>query len=406
MFQKIRQCRCCGGDDLYTYMDLGNHPLANNYHQHPERKQEKFPLQVNLCKDCNHSQLSVVVEPEKMFSDYFYVSGTSDTFHRHCETLVNDILTAYKFGGIPRVLDIACNDGTLLNYFKQVECEVCGVDPASNLRPMTQAKNIDVLVDFWEEGASKLLHTKFDIITATNVFAHVHNPLEFLDECVNALDKDGVIVLEFPYGANMITNHEFDTIYHEHLSYFNVCSFINLINRLPCLRIVDVKSIPIHGGSIRFYLQVKSGWHDKKVYDMIKEEDSLGLHDEDTYRKFNIICTQNYTWLKNFIKDLHSQGKLVVGFGASAKGNTMLNTTGLNNSHIDYIVDDSPLKCFHLTPGSNIPIVPFSRLTSENRDFIVLMLAWNFREEIEAKINSYCSANHRFLYYVPEVFLQ
>lgn len=396
MYKKVTECRCCGGEKLHRYLDLGQQPLANSYHK--GESLDLFPLEVDLCENCFHSQISIVVEPSLMFKHYLYVSGTTHTFRDHCKALAEDAVKRTVLI-CPRVLDIACNDGTLLGCFRDIGCKVQGVDPAENLREITKEKNIPVEVGYWSMGMSKQLGETYDIITGTNVFAHVDDSAAFLDECIEVMAEEAMIVLEFPYCDEMISHCEFDTIYHEHLSYFLVHSMKALVERKG-LVIFDIVRTPIHGGSIRFFLQ-KSGTEDGHcdvVGDLIANEWRNGLLDKTTYVNFGNKVEKSKADTLQLLHQLQAAGKRVIGYGASAKGNTMLNYFGLD---LEYIVDDNEMKWGYLTPGRNIVIKPPNDMASEDELYIVI-LAWNFFDEIVEKIESICGKKHHYIRYVPE----
>src|SRR6185503_10078214 len=278
-YKKKIYCRCCKQKKLFLYLDLGKQPLANSYHKNENLPE--IPLRVMLCASCYHSQLSVVVDPDTMFRNYLYVSGTTDTFRNHQKALAQDAITRIKTH-MPYVLDIACNDGSQLEYFRDLNCKVLGVDPAKNLRKISKKKKIPVLVEYWTQQVAKSVKKQFDIITGTNVFAHVDDLDEFLRATKIVLKDDGYLILEFPYADNMITHNEFDTVYHEHLSYFLVHSFKNLIERFN-LYIFDVLRNPIQGGSIRFFKKKKKKNHSKKIDQLIQQEKRKGLLNKKTY---------------------------------------------------------------------------------------------------------------------------
>ena len=405
MFTEVTHCRCCGKTDLYQYLDLGHQPLANSYHKGEQLP--LFPLCVNLCQECFHSQLNITVDPTLLFDNYLYVSGTTSTFRNHCKELAHEAInfwnSRYPFlmtdcWRPPTVLDIACNDGTLLNCFRKQDCNVYGVDPAKNLRTLTKEKDIHVDVLYWGKGAaSQLKEQSIDIITGTNVFAHINPIGDFLDECLTVLKPDGFILLEFPYCDEMIENNEFDTIYHEHLSYFLVNSMATIISSHG-LAIRRITRTPIHGGSIRFYLQ-RGNKHCDEVTTLIDSESNRGLLDIKTYQKFSEQVERNKQHLRSLVADLKGRGKKVVGYGASAKGNTMLNYFEID---LDYIVDDNEMKWNHLTPGRNIPIKSPAVMKKEKELYIVI-LAWNFFDEIKERIESTCDNKHHYLRYVPFV---
>ena len=404
MFNYVTECRCCGCETLFEYLDLGDQPLANSYHK-GEEPQCLYPLKVNVCEACWHSQLSIVVDPPEMFKNYLYVSGTTHTFRNHCAELAFDAVDKFfKWQKMkpaikePRVLDIACNDGTLLECFRAEGCKVKGVDPAENLRSLTEEKNIAVEIGYWGNGMADKMKERYHIITATNVFAHVDDIGSFLDECLKVLAyKDGMIVIEFPYCDNMIAHCEFDTIYHEHLSYFLVHSMAQAVGRKG-LVIKDVFRTPIHGGSIRFFLQPGEE-HCRETGALIAREAANMLMHKNTYKKFGKKVEETKIEMQSLVRDLQKDGKTVIGYGASAKGNTMLNYFELD---LDYIVDDNEMKWDYLTPGRNIPIKSPQVMTEEDELYIVI-LAWNFYDEIVEKIEKIAGKEHHYIRYVPEV---
>ena len=365
---------------MFRYLDLGLQPLANSYHKKNEQV-PYFPLEVMFCNECYHSQLSIVVQPDLLFKNYLYVSGTTQTFHDHCKTLAEDAVARIAHEKL-NVLDIACNDGTQLAYFQKLGCTVQGVDPAENLREITEKKQIPVSVAYWDSKLARTFKEKFHIITGTNVFAHVHDVDEFLDACKLVLEPDGLLILEFPYAVTMIKHNEFDTVYHEHLSYFLVHSFATLATRLQ-FTIVDVLQTPIHGGSIRFFLKKGEGEHSPKIAKLIEKEKKQGLYDKKTYTDFSLRVKKNKQDMQLLLEKLKQQKSKIIGYGASAKGNTMLNYFKID---LDYIIDDNELKWQYETPGRNIPIKSPKVLKEEKHTLSVVILSWNFYKEIVRKI--------------------
>lgn len=361
------------------YLDLGDQPLANSYHK--DEKLDFFPLQVMLCRNCFHNQLSIVVDPDIMFKNYLYVSGTTETFKKHCRDLAADAVKRIKNSKL-NVMDIACNDGTQLEYFRDLGCSVVGIDPAENLRSLTKQKKLDVIVDYWTQAIAGKFKNKFDVMTGTNVFAHVDDVDEFLKASKIALKDSGILILEFPYADNMVAHNEFDTVYHEHLSYFLVSSFKTLVERFD-LYISDIIRSPIHGGSIRFFLKKGQNNHSEKVFKLIKSENDNGLLKSTTYKSYAKQVVKNKKDMNVLINKLVKDSKKVIGYAASAKGNTMLNYFKIN---LDYIIDDNSLKWGFKTPGRNIPICNPEEIRNENKMLYIVILAWNFYNEISKRI--------------------
>jgi len=399
VFHEISRCCCCGGERLERYLSLGDQPLANQYVSQAV-EQARFPLNVNVCLDCFHSQLSVRVDPEDLFRDYLYVSGTTETFRAHCAALAKDAVATLNVEN-PVALDIACNDGTLLECFRALGCRVMGVDPAQNLRAITEEKGIDVIVDFWNEEVAGALPARPNIITATNVLAHTADPYSFLVAARKALAEGGVILVEFPYSLSMFTEAQFDQVYHEHISYFSVGSFRKLARRAG-LRIENLTFPAIHGGSSRYALTAGSEPDAAVVDEAVSREAAFGIDGVALYRGFQATVETRISDLTALMSQMRSAGYKIVAYGASAKGNTVLNFA---NCEIDYIVDDNALKVGMLTPGRHIPIRATSTLSEEPGRLCILLLAWNFFEEIKKRVGKLRSdkTETSFLAYVPKV---
>lgn len=394
--KKLTTCKCCGSNNLIKYCDLRKQPLANSLHDKTIHL-EKYELSVNLCSECFHSQLSVTVNPEIIYKHYLYVSGISKPFIQHCKELADDV-TKVHGGTTLSVLDIACNDGTMLEEFRNIGHKVFGVDPAENIRQMSVEKNIDVKVAFWSNDIAESLDRTFDIITATNVFAHVDDNYSFLDACKKVLNPNGLVVIEFPYAKDMIAKVEFDTIYHEHISYFTVSSFKTLIERLG-FKIYDIKRSTIHGGSIRFAISLdREETSDVEI--LMNEERNAQLYDVDSYKSFQTQMIKTKKDIETYLN-----GKDYIGFGASAKGNTMLNYFNLTS--MKYVVDDTTIKQGKFTPGCDIEVRSVdSGLTTED-DLNIICMAWNFKDAIIQRIKKIRGENRtNLIFYVPNFYVE
>lgn len=402
-------CRICGSENLTKYLDLGSMPLANKLLNTKDDQTDKYPLEVYFCQDCYLSQLGVVVDPQKLYKDYPYRSHISRTYTKHCYDLGFKIWELYGGSGYfhipsPRVLDIGSNDGTLLHQLKRHGISArLAVDPDPTLNIYLD-KDIHVLNTFfsWKTMAplKRLLNIdKLDFITATNVFAHCDNLAGFLDGVRLMLSDYGVFILEVPHAYNMIVNNEFDTIYHEHLSYFLLKPLIKLFKSCG-LNIFDVDEFPIHGGTIRIYASRDSRVVNKSVERIIQKEKDGGLYSIEIYIKFSQRIDRMMLRLLDVLNA--TSGKQVLGYGASAKGSTLLNYKGLiKSSHIEYIIDDTETKQGKIIPGCNIPIRPYNFQDIMDTDYIVL-LAWNFKEEIMVKVNN-CGYRGKWIVPVPNV---
>lgn len=392
-YTNSEKCRCCGSTDLVEVLDLNKQPLANNYHK--GEAQDSFPLGINVCKKCFHTQLSVVVNPDLMFKNYLYVSGTTKTLHDYFEYFVDLCLTYKNKAG--KVLDIACNDGTQLDKFKSRGWETYGVDPAENLFQLS-SKNHVVRCGYWNQSCVEKFKVKFDIITAQNVFAHVNDIYDFLKNCFNSTSDSGLVFIQTSQ-ADMILDNQFDTIYHEHLSFFSSLS-MSTCAKLNGFSLLDIRKTDIHGGSYVFVLQ-KGLENSLKADEQIEKERSLGLYDISTYEKYSKNCYNLVSEFKSSVSNFKSLGYKVIGYGAAAKGNTFLNFA---NVKLDYIIDDNPLKQGLFTPGQNIPIKDCRELEKEDlKKVVIIPLAWNFFDEIISRVNKTTGSSLTYLKYFPKL---
>lgn len=392
-YTELKTCRVCHNQDLKKVLDLNIQPLANNYHAGD--KQQEFPLSINVCSWCYHVQLSVIVNPDLMFKNYLYVSGTSNTLHQYFSDFVK-ICETYGTGK-KRVLDIACNDGTQLDKFKENGWETHGIDPAENLHLLSKEKH-NVVCGYWNEETANKFKNKFDTITAQNVFAHVHDIHGFLKLCHDKLEDNGHLFIQTSQ-ADMILDNQFDTIYHEHLSFFNSKSMKTCAN-MNNFSLIDVRKTSIHGGSYVFVL--KKGEHDEsRSNDKIRKERERNVYDMKTYEKYADNCMKIVNNFRNIVAHFRNNGYKIIGYGAAAKGNTFLN---FSKTELDYIVDDNELKCGLFTPGMDIMIKSSDALKLEDPSKIVVVpLAWNFFKEISDRANKITNSNLTFIKYFPKV---
>lgn len=394
----ITECIACGSTDLVPVLDLNSQPLANSYKNAKHEIQEEYPLAINRCNHCYHVQLTHQVNPELMFKDYAYVSGTAKTQLEYFDWFVDKIVSRY--GSTPHsVLDIGCNDGSFLNAWGGTGTATYGVDPAENLYPIS-SKHHTVHCGFF--SGSEFKGKIFDVITCMNAFAHNANQLELMKNIRGRMHEDSLLFCTTSQ-ANMILNGEFDTIYHEHLSFYNIKSARELGKRSG-LHLIDVFKHPIHGTSYIFvFSKIKEA--KLKIEKLILEEEIMGLYDPDTYKEYAEKC---YKVADNFAKTIRSYrdaGIPVVGYGAPAKGNTLMNFA---NEAPDFIIDDSPFKQLKFTPGMSVPIYSASYLTDKffKKDKVCFVpLAWNFYDEIKDKIRElrpkHLFVNDIFVRYFP-----
>lgn len=400
----LTKCLCCSGNKLEEILDLNKQPLANSYCEKNEVLDE-YPLELNLCLECYHCQLSYSVDPDLMFKNYLYVSGTSQTLRNYFDWFANMCYT--KNPDSRTVLDIACNDGSQLNSFKKLQYKTFGIDPAKNLYNMNTKNGHNVLCNYFNDGSCKKLKNQFgikdfDIIVAQNVFAHNNNPFDFLTSCKKIMNDKTTLYIQTSQ-ANMIEENQFDTIYHEHISFFNSQSMKTLVERSG-LYLNDVFITPIHGNSYVFSIGKTSNLS-KNVENRIVLESNLGLYDYQTYVCYALKCQKLRIELKETIDKYKNLGYKVIGYGAAAKGVVLLNYSKID---LDFVVDDNPLKHNLYMPGTNIQILdPKSLINIKHEKIIVLPLAWNFFDEIKKRtldiIGNHTETDITFIKYFPNI---
>tara|TARA_Y100001970_G_scaffold228407_1_gene282876 strand:+ start:301 stop:2847 length:2547 start_codon:yes stop_codon:yes gene_type:complete len=375
------ECRSCGYSNLKRVVSLGYQPLANNLLKNKNEKTDLYPLEVNYCEKCYNCQLSVAVDPKKMFSNYLYTSSTSETFRNHFVNAAQKYIKDFKLKpNKSYIIDIGSNDGVALKPFKDKKFKkILGIEPAKNLAKTANKNKIKTLNCFLDKKNLKKIKKNADLILASNVFAH-SDDLKGMAECMlELLSGKGTIIIEVQYLMNTMKDLTFDNIYHEHYNYWSLLSLINFFKQFDAT-IYKAEKIKTHGGSIRVYIKKgKKTVIDKSVKSLIKEESDFGLKDYKTYQKFG---EKIYKLRENVIKnleDLRKKGKKIIGYGSPAKATTALNFFGVTNQ-IDFIIEDNKLKHDKFIPGVNIPIYSKSKL-SDNK-CIILVLAWNFFNEI------------------------
>jgi SAM-dependent methyltransferase len=396
----ITECLACGGHDLVLTLDLNDQPLANNFQPHGGINDTDlwFPLAINRCNNCNHLQLTHAVDPAIIYTHYLYVSGTSQTNRDFMKWFAGFVREQFHYWATS-VLDIGCNDGTQLDFLKQAQFQTYGVDPAENLFPIS-SKDHTIVCGFWDEDSAGKLGRDFDAIIAQNSFAHNPDPLPWLELAKSYLKNDGKIFIQTSQ-ADMVVNGEFDTIYHEHISFYNAHSMKLLAERAG-LYLIDVVKPPIHGTSYIFIL-AKHPANEYRVANILAVEQALGLQTPATYTNWANGVKELITKLKEQIDVYRSYGHAIVGYGAAAKGMTLLNASDI---HLDAVVDDNTLKQGLFCPGTAIPVVSSDYIKGfTNRDSVVFVpLAWNFYAEIVQKIKNIRNhENDIFLRYFPTI---
>lgn len=379
----VTSCRACGSDHLTKYLDLGPMPLSNNLENSSlsSKLSERFPLQILICEDCALSQLSVIVDPEKMFSNYVYRSSVNKPYVDHCRQMARTLKEKYSLDGSSFHIDIAGNDGALLKEFKEeIGLKVLNVDPASNLAAIAEAQGIPTIADFWSENVSEDIQIKYgkaDLITATNVFAHVDDIYEFLRNIKYTLKNKGIAVIECPYIVENMKVMAYNQTYFEHLSYISLSPIEKLCQPL-LLEIIDAEKQDIHGGTIRITIAKKGEYIPSlNVANLLNQEVIEGYDSPKKYQNWAKEVYYNIQSVTEEILKLKKSGASIVGIAASAKGNTLLNCMSFSTDIIDVIIDETSEKIGKFSPGTGIPIV-HKRYFSKNSPDYCIILAENF----------------------------
>lgn len=401
----LAQCRICQSPRLDMFLSLGPMPLANSFLKQEQlnKPEQHYPLDVVFCSNCGLVQLAQVIDPQIMFKDYAYQTGTSMPLREHFARLAESAIHRFRIPEHSLVVDIGSNDGTLLENFKEANMRVLGIEPAANIAELALSRRIDTLVDFFNRNlASKISteHGRPGMILATNVFAHVHDLDDFVGAVNSLMADDGVFIIEVPYLLDMIARVEFDTIYHEHLSYFAVHPLVTLFGSFG-MSIVDVERIGVHGGSIRVYVMKCAHPLPSNVTELLKLESEAGLDSLQTYRKFAQDVGRIKEELLSLLKTLKQQGMKIAAYGATAKGNILLNYCKIGTDILDYVSDTTPFKQGCYTPGMHIPVFPESHFHQCPPDY-TLLLAWNYAEAILRKEQTYRQAAGKFIVPVPK----
>ncbi|MBJ7986468.1 methyltransferase domain-containing protein [Bacillus cereus] len=399
-----KKCRFCHSLLTNTFLNLGVSPLANSFVA-PENsyKMEPFyPLHTFVCNSCLLVQLDEFESPQNIFHDYLYFSSYSSSWLLHAKQYVEMAIKRFNLTNHSKVIEIASNDGYLLQYFQKEKIETLGIEPAKNVAEIAIQKGIPTHVNFFSNDLAKKL-PKADLIVANNVLAHVPNLHDFVAGLKTLLKQDGTITIEFPHLLNLISFKQFDTIYHEHFSYFSLISLQKVLTHHH-LQIVDVEELSTHGGSLRIFinhLSAQSTIH-SNVTKLIQKEVDHGLDTLDCYLLFFKRIEQLKLNILKFFIEAKALSKQIIGYGAPAKGNTLLNYCGIGKEFLAYTVDKNPHKQNLLLPGTRIPIKSPEEIKRTKPDYI-LILPWNLKDEIMKECSFIRQWGGKFLVTVPEV---
>lgn len=406
-----KSCRFCASTLKHTFCDLGMSPLSNAFVKPDALDQMEifFPLHAYVCGSCYLVQLEQFASPQDIFDDYAYFSSYSQSWLRHCETYVHEMIKQFRLGGLHQVIEIASNDGYLLKYFKRAGVPVLGIEPADNVARVAQQAGVNTLIKFFGvKTATELANsgTRADLLLGNNVLAHVPDINDFVAGMKILLNTDGVITMEFPHLLRMMESNQFDTIYHEHFSYLSFQTVKKIFTHHR-LEIFDVEELPTHGGSIRIYAQHANAGNkpvSPRVVTMEKNEAEYGLDMIQTYTSFADTVCQTKRALLEFLIKAKQDDKTVVGYGAAAKGNTLLNYCGIRQDFLDYVVDKSPHKQGLFLPGTRLPVYSPEKINETKPDFI-LILPWNLKAEVLEQMAHAREWGAKFVIPIPSVLV-
>jgi SAM-dependent methyltransferase len=398
------RCRSCGGSDLTLVISLGETPLANSLLGADQLAgdEKRFPLDLVFCNDCALAQISVTVPPAELFSQYLYLSSFSETMLAHASQLVERLIRERKLGPQSLVAEIASNDGYLLQNYVAAGVPSFGIEPAQNIAEVARSRGVPTVAEFFGLALAEQLAAdgrSADIIHAHNVLAHVADLNGVVAGMAALLKPGGIVVVEAPYVGDLIEKTEFDTIYHEHLCYFSLSALAELFARHG-LGIEHVERLPIHGGSLRIFAS-HQGLGDQSVEELLEAEGRSGMRSIGYYSQFADRVRRLREDLRQELERLRPEGR-IAAYGASAKGSTLLNYIGVGSETLDFIVDRSTVKQGLFTPGTRLPILAPDQLL-ERMPAYVLLLVWNFADEVLRQQKEYRDAGGRFIIPVPTV---
>jgi len=400
----MRRCRSCGGEELIDVLSLGDQPRANELPEDPGAEQERFRLNLTFCPACALAQIDETVPPERLFANYVYRSSFADSMLAHVGRLVGKLVAERHLGENSLVIEAASNDGYLLQYYRDRGIPVLGIEPAANIAEIARTeRGIPTDVAFFDDAYAERLTghgVRCDVFHAHNVIAHVPDPNPFVRGIARILKPEGIAVIEAPYIRDLVDGLQFDTVYHEHFSYFGATSFAALAARNG-LALIDVEHVPIHGGSLRYVLGLDATQATPAVRALLREERRRGIDKPEFYKSFARRVGELSAEIKRELKALKASGATLAAYGASAKGSTLLNALDLGPETIAFAVDRNPMKQGRYMPGRHIPILPPSALC-ERRPDCVLLLTWNFADEIVRQQHDYLETGGRFLIPLPE----
>lgn len=403
------KCRACEAQLEHSFCDLGMTPLSNAYlsKEQLEKGEMFYPLHAYVCTQCFLVQVKDYELPEKIFQDYAYFSSYSDSWLKHCKEYVDRMVADLKLGAASQVVEVASNDGYLLQFFKNHGIPILGIEPAANVAKVAQERSISTLVKFFDRELArelKMQGRQADLLIGNNVLAHVPCLNDFVAGLQILLKSTGVISLEFPHLLRLIASNQFDTIYHEHFSYFSLLA-VQKVFAAQGLKIFDVEELKTHGGSLRVYACHESDLGktiSRRVADILSEERRLQLDHLGGYQQFAMNVQLLRSNILSFFFTCKAQNKKIVGYGAPAKGNTLLNFCGIRSQFLEYTVDRSPHKQGRFLPGTHIPIRSVEEIAKTRPDYLFI-LPWNLKEEIMQQMSFIRDWGGKFVIPIPQL---
>ena len=401
-------CRFCGSELHQVFVDLGMSPLANSYLTMADlqKMEPHYPLCIYICDRCYLAQLPVFETPEGIFTDYAYFSSYSDSWLRHAKAYTDLMIERFGYNQSNFVIELASNDGYLLQYFKEKSIPVLGIEPAKNVALAANEAGIPTLVKFFGTDTARELASEnkyADLIVGNNVLAHVPGLNDFVNGMKIVLKKQGVITMEFPHLMRLVAENQFDTMYHEHFSYFSFTT-VEKVFASHGLTLFDVEELPTHGGSLRIYARHSDDETKpvgKRVAELKSREDAAGMTKMEYYLSFGEKVKETKRKILEFLIKAKAEGKSIAGYGAPAKGNTLLNYCGVRTDFIDYTLDRSPHKQGQYLPGTHIPIYHPDKVREDKPDYLVI-LPWNLKEEIMEQMSYIREWGGKFVTLIPE----
>lgn len=404
----VTNCRICGKPNLTSVLDYGRVALADGFLEGPaEIKEEtRYPLALCLCEACGHLQINEIVSPELLFRNYIYLTGVGETVLEHARKLYESVVGALGLSGQPtlRVVEAASNDGTVLSVFQRHGCQVLGIDPARNIAKIANEKGIETVAEFFNKASAGEIARRLpnaDVFIARNVLAHVADLHGFVEGIGVLLGPEGIGVIEVPHALTMYDQLQYDQVFHEHIGFYSVEALQTLF-RMYGLRVFRVEEIAMHGGSIRVYLTRDGSRRaeEDSVRRVVGEERKRGLGEARAWGEFAARVQRQKAALVEELTTIKQSGKRVAAYGASGKGQAMLQFCGIDSKILDYVVDKSEWKQGKLTPGTHIPVYGTDRLVTHRPD-VLLLSAWNLAEEIRRQQNDYVRQGGRMLHPLP-----